>query len=629
MTRPDGTPLEVRVGVNTGEALVRLDVTPGSGEGFLTGDAVNTAARLQAAAPPGGVAVGVLTYELTDRVIEYEQLPPVIAKGKTEPVAAWRALTPVSRLGADATVALTPLVGRDTELVYLTAMLDRSLADSTPQLVLIVGEPGIGKSRLVLELLARVDARSDLVTWRQGRCPPYGEGATFWALGEIVKAHAGVLETDSEQVAEAKLEAILPEGSDRDWFRQRLRPLLGLEAPPVDPGVNHTAWLRFFEGLAAARPTVLVFEDLHWADEPLLAFLEYLASHVDAVPLMVVGTARPQLFEEHPGFLAAARHTQRVGLEPLSKDDTGRLVEGLMEGAGARSSAVAEIVHRADGNPFYAEESVRLLMDRADASTLPASVQAVIAARLDALHPEQKALLGDAAVIGETFWAGAVDAMGGRERGEVDDALYRLVEKQLVRRVRTSSMQGEEEFAFVHALARDVSYQTLPRSVRAVRHVAAAAWIERVTGGRVEDSADVLAHHYTTAHDLFAASGAVELAVPAARRAVRYLTLAGERAYALDAESAERHYARALALAGEGDSQRPVLLLKWAQVLNVLCTQDDGWNRCAHRGHPRAARPGRRQARSFGHDRTELLPRPALRMGSSAQHRGAGDAARR
>jgi len=575
LTRPDGTPLQARCGVNTGEALVRIDVDPSSGRGFLTGDAVNVAARLEAAAPPGGVAVGALTHQLTERVITYEELPPIAAKGKSEPVTAWRAVSPVSRLDVDTLQALTPLTGRDTELAYLTALLEKSFAESTPQVVLLVGEPGIGKSRLVAELLRYVDGRPELVTWRQGRCPPYGEGATFWALGEIVKAQAGILETDGEQAAEVKLDAVLPDGPDREWFRQRLRPLLGLGAPSVDPAVNHTAWLRFFEELANARPTVLVFEDLHWADEALLAFIEHVGSHVDAVPLVIIGTARTQLFEKHAGFLATARHAQRVGIDPLSRDQTSLLVEGLVSEAGGHATAVAEIVRRADGNPFYAEESVRLLVDRADPSVLPASVQAVIAARLDALSSDQKALLSDAAVVGAVFWTGVVAALGESERQDAESTLHQLVEKQLVRRVRCSSMQGEDEYAFVHALARDVAYQALPRAMRASRHMAAATWLEEVAGDRVEDLADALAHHCTTAIDLWLASGDGELARSVTEQAIVYLTLAADRSLALDLDAAERHCARALLVAGEDDTLRPLLLFKWASVLYYLGTRDE------------------------------------------------------
>jgi class 3 adenylate cyclase/tetratricopeptide (TPR) repeat protein len=565
MTRPDGSPLQVRVGVNTGEALVRLDVTPGSGEGFLTGDAVNTAARLQAAAPAGGVAVGATAQQLSAAAIEYEDLPPVIAKGKSEPVAAWLAKATISRTGADAFAgSATPFVGREVELAYLKALFDKATS-ATPQFALVVGEPGIGKSRLVQELFAHVDARPEMTTWRQGRCLPYGEGVTFWALGEIVKSQAGILDTDSRETVETKLEAVLPDGEDRVWFGQRLRPLLGLESPAADREENFTAWLRFLEEMTASGPTVLVFEDLHWADEALLGFLEHLSSHMAAVPLMVVGTARPELFEKHAGFATGGSRVNRIGLEPLSGAETERLVASLLAGPAASADAAAEIAHRCDGNPFYAEESVRLLAETAQAA-LPASVRAVIAARLDALPAGQKAVLGDAAVIGGVFWNGAVAALDGRDTSEVDQALRRLVDRQLVRRVRASSMEGENEFAFAHALVREVAYQTLPRSTRATKHASTATWLERKLGDRAEGAAEVLAHHYVTALDLARVAGNAELADALLEPVVRFSSVAGERSVFIDLSTAERHFARALELAGDSPLRlRP--LAGWGEVL--------------------------------------------------------------
>jgi class 3 adenylate cyclase/tetratricopeptide (TPR) repeat protein len=566
MTRPDGSPLQVRVGVNTGEALVRLDVTAGSGEGFLTGDAVNTAARLQAAAPPSGVAVGALTRELIQHAIVFEELPPVTAKGKSEPVAAWLAKATISRTGADTFAgSAAPFVGREVELAYLEALFDKATS-ATPQFALVVGEPGIGKSRLVQELFGHVDARPEMTTWRQGHCLPYGEGVTFWALGEIVKSQAGILDTDSRDVVEAKLEAVLPDGEDRVWFGQRLRPLLGLESPPADREENFTAWLRFLEEMTASGPTVLVFEDLHWADEALLAFLEHLSSHMATVPLMVVGTARPELFEKHAGFAAGGSRVNRIGLDPLSGAETERLVASLMAGPAASADAAAEIAHRCDGNPFYAEESVRLLAETASAA-LPASVQAVIAARLDALPADHKALLGVAAVVGGVFWNGAVVALDGRDADEVDQALRSLVDRQLVRRVRASSMDGENEFAFAHALAREVAYQELPRSVRAAKHAAVAGWLEDKLGGRVGDAAEVLAHHYVTALDMALATGDEGLADQLRVPAIENLRLAGDRVMRLDVGAAEQLYKRAVDLLGTDDSRRATLLRSWGWSL--------------------------------------------------------------
>ena len=570
MVRPDGSPLQARVGVNTGEALVRLDVTPGSGEGFLTGDAVNTAARLQTAAPPGGVAVGEATWALTQRAFAYEELEPVSAKGKSQPLAVWLALSPLARTGAGRLDAATPFVGRRVELAYLTALLDKAVESAQPQFALIVGEPGIGKSRLLAELYAHVDAGERLVTWRQGACLPYGEGVTFWVLAEIVKAHAGILETDDRQTVEARLDAVLPQGEDREWFRQRLRALLGMEAPQAGREENFTAWLRFLEEIAASGPTVVVLEDLHSADEALLAFLEYFASHVAEVPLFLLATTRPELFETHPTFAASGR-VNRVVLAPLSENETETLVASLLEELAGEVRAT--IARHSEGNPFYAEESARLVRDtvRGDQTERPAAVaatvQAVIAARLDALPPEQKAALTDASVVGQVFWDGAVAALSGRSAEEVDGTLRELVAKQLVHRVRSSSMAGEDEFSFGHALAREVAYGELPRAVRARKHAAAAAWVEAKAGERAEDLAEVLAHHYATALDLARTLGDGELAASLLAPTIRHLGHAGDRALRLDAAAAEPYFARALELAGTDTSERLRLLPRWAQAL--------------------------------------------------------------
>ena len=256
LTSVGDVPLRLRVGINTGEAFVRLGVTPGSGEGFFAGDAVNTASRLQAVAPEMGVAVGIGTYEATSAVFDYKELEPAALKGKAEPVRVFWAKAPRSRIGTDLTrTHTTPFIGREIDLAILRGVFDKTRASNAPQLVLVVGEPGIGKSRLVAELRASVGELPDLVTWRQGRCLPYGEGITFWALGEILKAHAGILESDDSATARGKLELVLPEGDERAWFRQRLLPLLGIEATSTAEREElFTAWRRFLEHIAERDP---------------------------------------------------------------------------------------------------------------------------------------------------------------------------------------------------------------------------------------------------------------------------------------------------------------------------------------------------------------------------------------
>jgi ATP/maltotriose-dependent transcriptional regulator MalT/class 3 adenylate cyclase len=572
-----GHTCRVRVGVNTGQVLARLDVEPGSGLGLVAGDAVNVAARVQAIAPPMGVVVGEATYALTRGLFTYEPLEPVALKGKSAPVATWIAKAPVSRLGVRKnSVGTTPQVGRDGELAYLVSLFERAVGSSSPRVVLIVGDPGIGKTRLVSELFAYVDARPGLITWRQGRCLPYGEGRTFWALGEIVKAHAGILETDDAETVAARLERVIPARPDRDWVNSRLRPLVGLEAAPAGRDENFVAWLRFLEGLAAARPMVLFVEDLHWADDALLAFFEFLAVNVGAVPLFVVATARPELLGDSPAFAASGGRVTRVWLERLSDDEMVQLVTALPEAAAAGDDVIAAIVRRAEGNPFYAEELARLLDDTAlrdvqslvgGAASLPGTVQAVIAARIDALSAESKACLADAAVVGHTFWSGALVALGDGDAAKAEVALGELLSRRLVQRVHESSVPDEDELVFCHGLVRDVTYHGLPRGARAAKHAAFARWTEAKAGECADDRAVVLAGHFAAAVELARAAGDDALAGPLVAAAVHYLSVAGDRAMDLDAAAAQQYYARALRLAGPEDAERPSLLARLAEPL--------------------------------------------------------------
>ncbi len=563
--------LQVRVGINTGEAVAALGARPEQGEGIVTGDVVNTAARIQSAGLVGGVAVGEQTHRATERVFEYEPLEPVSVKGKAEPLALWVARAALSRFGTDVTRRYTtPLVGRELEKPLLIGTFERAAQQRSVQLVTIVGEPGVGKSRLVAELFAYLGTKPELTRWRQGRCLPYGEGITFWALGEIVKAEAGILESDSAEVAAAKLEAaVSPEEQERQWLLQRLGPLVGVEAAsPAERQELFTAWRRYLEGLAAARPSVLVFEDLHWADEALLAFLEHLAEWSEGVPLLLLCTMRPELYERHPGWAGGIRNATTINLPPLSDRETAELVSHLITTSVLSEELELRVLERAGGNPLYAEEFVRLLADNlgADEGELPESLQALIAARLDTLTPERKSLLQDAAVLGKVFWAGALAEISDRDQGELELVLHELARKELVRPARVSSMEGESEYSFWHLLVRDVAYSQIPRAERARRHRSAAAWIERKAGERVEDLADLLAHHYLQALELAEAAGDTEQAGELAPAARRFLALAGERALGLDTLQAEARLARALELCPAADPERPELLLRWADA---------------------------------------------------------------
>ena len=394
--------LQVRVGVTSGEALVSHD--PAGGVDAV-GDVVNTAARLESAAPLGGVLVDGWTYRATERAIRYQAAEPVEAKGKSEPVLVWRAVETRSKLGVDvAHESRTALVGRDRELAELTAALKQAMAAREPRMVTVVGAPGIGKSRLVWELRAWVDRLPELVQWRQGRCLPYGEGVSFWALAEIVKAEAGIRESDTADAAtDALAEMVrnaMPEARDAAWVETQLRRLVGLEGR--DLSGDHrleafAAWRTIIEALARQRRLVLVIEDLHWADDGLLEFLGYLMEWAAGVPLLVICTARPELLDRPAAEPVRQSAAEVMELASLSGADTARLIAGLLEQAVLPAEAQDALLARAEGNPLFAHEYVRMLIDRGylvrrdrrwvliatEELPLPESVQGVIAARLD------------------------------------------------------------------------------------------------------------------------------------------------------------------------------------------------------------------------------------------------------
>jgi class 3 adenylate cyclase/tetratricopeptide (TPR) repeat protein/type II secretory pathway predicted ATPase ExeA len=578
--------LMVRIGITTGEALVRFG--PARQTEGVVGDVVNTASRLQGVAPAGGVVVGEATFRATRRLFDYQDLGPVQVKGKADPVPVWRLEGGRGRTGVDAGPA-APLVGRQAELRLLEDAYRRTAAAGTARLVTVAGAPGIGKSRLVRELAALLDALPELVTWRQGRCLPYGDGITFWALGEIVKAQAGVLESDDPATVAAKLEAavagLAADPADREWLKARIAPLLGLVDPEtarVERSESFTAWRRFVEAMAGGHPLVLVVEDLHWADPAMLEFVEHLCTQAAGTGLLVVATTRPELFERHPGWGEGIAGAATVTLPPLTEAETGRLVAGLLGQAVLPSEVQAPLLERAGGNPLYAEEFVRLLTDRGllvrsgrmvrlaatAAIPFPDSVQALIAARLDMLPAAGKALVQDAAVAGRVFWPGSLAALAGTAEEAVRAGLAELEAKELIHPVEPSTVEGQTEFAFSHGLVRDVAYAQIPRAGRARRHRAVAAWLEGLAGARVADLAEVIAHHYAEALALTGAAGGAEAELAALREpARRALVLAGDRALTLDLARAQAFYGQALELFPAGHPERLELLLRLGRVV--------------------------------------------------------------
>ena len=581
--------LAVRAAVNTGEAVVSLAARPEAGEGIVTGDVVNTASRLQQVAPIGGIVVGEITFRATKDAIAYEELGPVSVKGKAEPLRIWRATGARGELEAGAEpTAPTPFIGRDDELALLRQTYGRTVRDAGVQLVTVTGEPGIGKTRLLSEFRACLEEQLEAAVWRQGRCLPYGEGITFWALGEIVKGQTGILESDSPEQAAAKLEAaverVIAEPSERDWFEARLAPLVGAQAAEA-PGTaeraeSFTAWRRFLEAIAAERPLVLVFEDLHWADDALLEFLEHLVGWSSGVPLLLVCSARPELYERQPGWGGGKRNSTTIALSPLTGEDTAWLISALLSQAALPADTQRVLLERSGGNPLYAEEFVRMLSDRgilirrgrtmeiaSDAEIpVPESVHALIAARLDTLTADRKELLHDAAVVGKVFWVGAVASIGALDERAAQQGLHELVTKELVRPARMSTVEGQDEFSFWHVLVRDVAYQQIPRGARAQKHRLAAQWIERIAEDRVADHAEILAHHYGHALELALAAGAAEDARELELPTRRFLVMAGDRAFALDVGRAEAYYRQALELLPPGEAERTQVLAKAAEA---------------------------------------------------------------
>ena len=580
----------MRGAVNTGEAMVTLSAHPAEGEGMVAGDVVNTAARLQQHAPVGGIVVGEGTYRATQALFEYEPLGPVTAKGKSQTLSLWHAVAPRRRFGVDVEpIAQTPLIGRDDDLALLQSTYARTLRETSTQLVTIMGEPGVGKTRLAAEFRRWVDDQPEIVFWRQGRSLPYGEGITYWALGEMIKAQAGILESDGPEEAAEKLrvavDEIAADDDERDWLRSSLAPLVGAggTVASAERDETFTAWRRFVEGIAAQRPLILVFEDLHWADEQLLAFVEHLVDWSTGVPLLVLCTARPELFENHAGWGGGKRNSNTISLSPLGADETARLLAALLRKAVLPADTQALLLDQAGGNPLYAEEFVRMLTDQGVITAggelveedirVPDTVQALIAARLDTLAPERKALLHDASVVGKVFWTGAVAAMDNRDDGAVRSGLHELSRKELVRPARMSSVKDQAEYSFWHALVRDVAYSQIPRAERARKHVAAAEWIERMAGERVKDQAELLAHHYEQALELTRAAGTDPRDLVESAR--RFRVLAGDRAMSLNIAQAKLYYRKALELPAADPLDRAETLLKSATALTASLAEPE------------------------------------------------------
>ncbi len=509
-----GEGLEARVGVLTGQAAVTIGATD---EGMVAGDMVNTAARLQGVALPSSVLVGEATMHAAADAIAFETAGEHQLKGKSTPVPAWRALRVVGdRGGRSRSESLEPpFVGREVELRLLKDLLHQIGEEQRPRLVSITGPAGIGKSRLAWEFEKYLDGLVEDVYWHRGRAPSYGEGVTFWALGEMVRKRAGLLESDDEDTTRRRIhdtvERWVPDQKDREWVEPALLTLLGLEpAPAGGRDVLFAAWRIFFERIARHGTTVLLFEDLQWADGGQLDFIDHVMEWAKGVPLLVVTLARPDLLERRPGWGTAARSFNTIGLEPLTDGHMRELLTGLVPTMPAE--AIEQVLARADGIPLYAVETVRMLVSdgrltATDEGTfspagelgelaMPDSLRSLIASRLDALDEADRSLLQDAAVLGKTFSADALAAIYGQESSEIEPRLRALTKRELLEISVDPASPERGQYGFVQSVIREVAYDTLSRRDRRARHLAAARYFEALDE---DELAGVLATHYLAA----------------------------------------------------------------------------------------------------------------------------------
>ena len=507
-----GPSIQARAGILTGEAAVTIGAT---NQGMVAGDLVNTAARLQSVAPPGTVLVGAPTMRAASAAIAFEAVGEQVLKGKTAPVPAWRALRVVSEVGGrnrrDALEA--PFVGRDDELRLIKDLFHATGRERRTRLVSVIGPAGIGKTRLAWEFLKYIDGLVETIWWHDGRSPAYGEGITFWALGEMVRARCQLVETDDQATTRAKVAATLeehvPDPDERTWIEPALLSLLGIETG-IRSDELFGAWRTFFERLAASAPVVMVFEDHHYADSGLLDFVDHLLEWSKNVPIYVVTLARPELLEKRPDWGAGKRNFNSIHLEPLPEAAMRELLVGLIPTL--PEPAIRAIVARADGIPLYAVETVRMLLAEGrlaleDGAYVPAgdltslavpeTLTALIASRLDGLDALDRALVSDAAVLGQSFTVAGLAAVSGVEPDLLEPRLRGLVRRELFTLELDARSAERGQFAFVQALIREVAYNTLARADRRSRHLAAARYFESVGG---EELAGALAAQHLAAY---------------------------------------------------------------------------------------------------------------------------------
>jgi class 3 adenylate cyclase len=510
----------VRIGVNTGEVIFAPVGPEGRRELTVMGDTVNVAARLQGAAPPEGVVLGEQTHAACARSVACEPMEPILAKGKESPLRAWLAR------GATAPPAGRPLsrarfVGRDGELELLMGMWARSCSEKHPRLVTLVGLPGIGKTRLAREFAQRVEQTGGRTL--RGRPLPYGEPAAYWALGQLIREACGILATDSAELAVQKLgerTTSLLAGSEAHDTATHLAILASLADDSVaERQALFASAQRFLEALAREQPTLVVLEDLQWADDSLLELLEALSVRMTGAPLLLLAIARPEFLDARPSW--ARVPTNVMWLQALTPDSTRELVVRLLGDAAAKDTVVPRVEEAAGGNPLFIEELAAWLSEGGGASGdgLPSTVKMIIAARLDQLPVPERQVILDASVVGDFFWQGSLEAL--RPGAALAQRMQELERRDLIRRSPTSRIRGDQELAFKHGLIREVAYATLPKRVREQRHGVVARFLEQAAGNPAT-YASILAHHWREAGDAGRASEYLLIAAQQAGRGWAY-----------------------------------------------------------------------------------------------------------
>jgi class 3 adenylate cyclase len=507
--------LRIRGAVNTGEAVVTLSARPSHGEAMLAGDVVNTASRLQQHAPVGEIVVGAETYLATRPAIEYEPVEPVTAKGKAKPIAAWRALAPTSALG-ERDLSTTPFVGRDREIGLLDATWERVELERRPHLITVLGPPGVGKSRLTAEFTERIASRGGRVV--RGRCLPYRERSAYGAFAAQVKELAGIFDSDDVEVATGKLCTLVERlvgKEEAETVAGHLAILLGFETKATAPDRDtlFQSVRVFIEAGARDEPTAFVFEDIHWADPALLDLIELLAARLHDLPILLLTLTRQELLDARPAWGGGLLAYNALPLEPLTGGDAAQLALHLL---GADTKA-AQVAQAAEGNPLFIEQLAAVMSESgAPAETLPGTIRGLVAARLDALPPEEREVILDASIVGRIFWRGALERIA-RDPDCLGRVLAELERRDLVHRDAVSLLEGDVQWSFKHVLIRDVAYDLQPRARRREGHRHIAEFIEESTP-EVGEAGAALARHWRGAGEL---EHAVQHFVAAAEEAER------------------------------------------------------------------------------------------------------------